>query len=182
MEFIETKFKDAIIIIPKVFADERGFFLESFSEQFLINNHIDIKFVQDNHSKSVEKGVLRGLHYQKPQYAQTKLVRVTRGSVIDVIVDIRKSSTTYGQWEAYELSAENFKMLYVPQGFAHGFCTIEENTEFMYKVDNYYNKESEEGIIWNDPTLKIDWPTANPILSEKDKILPKFEDISSPFK
>ncbi|MDP2683963.1 MAG: dTDP-4-dehydrorhamnose 3,5-epimerase [bacterium] len=181
MDFQNTKFDGVKIIIPKVFDDGRGFFLESYTEKIFQENGIQTRFVQDNHSKSVNKGVLRGLHYQKPPYAQAKLTRVIRGAVIDVIVDLRKDSATYGQWEAYELTASNFKMLYVPQGFAHGFCTIEPNTEFMYKVDNYYNQDSEDGIIWNDPTLKINWPTDNPILSDKDKILSKFSDINSPF-
>lgn len=181
MEYQDTKFKDAKIIIPKVFSDERGFFLESYSAEDFKKHGIDNVFIQDNHSKSVDIGVLRGLHYQRPPYAQAKLVRVTRGAVIDVIVDIRKDSDTYGQWESYELTADNFKMLFVPQGFAHGFCTIEPNTEFMYKVDSYYNKEAEDGIIWNDQDLAIKWPTDKPILSEKDKLLPEFIDIKSPF-
>jgi len=181
MEFQDTKFKDVKLITPKVFEDARGFFLESYSYQVFKDHGIDIKFIQDNHSKSVEKGVLRGLHCQKPPYTQAKLVRVTRGAVIDVIVDIRNDSDTYGQWEAYELTESNFRMLYVPHGFLHGFVTTEPNTEFQYKVDNYYNKESEDGVIWNDTDLKIDWGTESPILSDKDKILHKFSEFKSPF-
>ena len=138
--------------------------------------------MQDNHSLSVKKGVLRGLHFQLPPNEQAKLVRVTRGKVFDVIVDIRKNSPTYGKWEGFELSAENFQMLFVPRGFAHAFLTLEDNTEFMYKVDNFYAPESDSGLIWNDPDLNIDWPIKNPILSEKDAKLQKFKDFNSPFK
>ena len=125
---------------------------------------------------------MRGLHFQLPPNDQAKLVRVTRGKVYDVIVDIRKNSSTYGKWEGIELSAENFKMLFVPRGFAHAFLTLEDNTEFMYKVDNFYAPESDSGIIWNDPDLKIDWPIENPVLSDKDTKLQKFKDFNSPFK
>lgn len=181
MEFIETTLKGAYIIKPKVFQDERGFFLESYSEKVFAENGINAKFVQDNHSLSVKRGVLRGLHFQLPPNEQAKLVRVTRGKVLDVIVDIRKNSPTYGKWEGVELSAENFKMLFVPRGFAHAFLTLEDNTEFMYKVDNFYAPESDSGLIWNDPDLAIDWPINDPILSEKDAKLQKFKDFNSPF-
>jgi len=181
MEFIETSLKDAYIIQPKVFQDERGFFLESYSEKEFKENDIKAKFVQDNHSLSVKKGVLRGLHFQLPPNEQSKLVRVTRGKVCDVIVDIRKNSPTYGKWEGFELSAENFKMLFVPRGFAHAFLTLEDNTEFLYKVDNLYAPESDSGLIWNDSDLNIDWPIRDPILSEKDAKLQKFKDFQSPF-
>ena len=166
---------------PKVFKDARGFFMESFSQKWFQENGIDIFFVQDNHSKSIEKGVLRGLHFQLPPCAQTKLVRVTSGAVFDVIVDIRNESKTYGQWQGFELTADNFLMLLVPKGFAHAFCTIEKNTEFCYKVDSYYAPESDSGIIWNDPTLNIDWPVRDPILSEKDSQLQSFSNFKSPF-
>jgi len=179
MEFIKTTLKDAIIIKPQVFGDNRGFFLESYSRKIFAENGIKTEFIQDNHSMSSQKGVLRGMHFQKPPYAQAKLVRVTRGSVWDVIVDLRKDSETFGKWEGFTLSAENFLMLFVPQGFAHGFCTLEDNVEFQYKCDNYYNKESEGGIIWNDSTLKIDWPVSEPVLSDKDKLLPKLISLSS---
>jgi dTDP-4-dehydrorhamnose 3,5-epimerase len=181
MEFIETSLKGAYIIKPKVFQDERGFFVESYSEKVFAENRIDAKFVQDNHSLSVKKGVLRGLHFQLPPNEQAKLVRVTRGKVYDVVVDIRKNSPTYGKWEGVELSAENFKMLFVPRGFAHAFLTLEDNTEFMYKVDNFYAPESDSGIIWDDPDLAIDWPIKDPFLSEKDSKLQKFKDFDSPF-
>ncbi len=181
MEFKKTKLKDAYLITPQVFEDARGFFLESYSQQEFETQGIRIDFVQDNYSKSVKAGVLRGLHFQKPPYAQTKLVRVARGKVYDVILDLRKDSETFGQWEGFELSAENFQMLLVPRGFAHGFLTLEDDTEFLYKCDEFYHPESDSGIIWNDPTLKIDWPIETPILSEKDAQLGFFKDLISPF-
>lgn len=181
MEFRKTTLKDAYIIEPRVFQDVRGFFLESYSQKEFEANGIEIAFVQDNHSKSTEKGVLRGLHFQNPPYVQTKLVRVTRGKVYDVIVDLRKDSATYGKWEGFELSAENKKMLLVPRGFAHSFLTLENETEFQYKCNEFYHPASESGIIWNDPTLKIDWPIETPILSEKDVQLGFFKDLISPF-
>jgi len=181
VEFIPTKFKDAWLIKPKVFQDQRGFFFESYSQKVFKEHGIEADFVQDNHSMSVKKGVLRGIHFQKPPYVQAKLVRAARGSVYDVIVDLRKDSRTYGQWEGYTLSAENFLMLFVPKGFGHSFCTLEENTEFLYKTDNFYAPESDAGIIWNDPELGIDWPIEDPILSDKDKALPKMADSKSLF-
>lgn len=181
MEFIKTKFDGAWLIKPKVFEDSRGFFLESYSRKTFTEKGIDADFVQDNHSLSVQKGVLRGLHFQNPPFTQAKLVRATKGAVFDVIVDIRKNSATYGQWEGYELTEKNFLMLYVPKGFLHGFCTLEDNTEFQYKCDNFYTPDSEGGVIWNDPTLKINWPVKDPILSEKDKLHPQFKDFNSPF-
>lgn len=181
MEFIETSLKGAYLIKPKVFRDERGFFLESWNEKTFAAQGIDAKFVQDNHSLSLKKGVLRGLHFQLPPNDQAKLVRVTRGKVYDVIVDLRKNSPTFGKWEGFEISAENFEMLFIPCGFAHAYCTLSDNTEFIYKVDNFYAPESDSGIIWNDPDLEINWPIKNPILSEKDKQLQKFKDLKSPF-
>jgi dTDP-4-dehydrorhamnose 3,5-epimerase len=181
MQFIETSLKGAWLIKPKVFRDERGFFLESYSEKVFAENGIDAKFVQDNHSLSVKKGVLRGLHFQLPPNEQAKLVRVTRGKVLDVIVDIRKNSPTFGKWESFELTSENFEMLFIPRGFAHAFLTLEDNTEFMYKVDGFYAPESDSGIIWNDPDLNISWPIKEPILSEKDSKLQNFKIFKSPF-
>ncbi len=181
MQFIKTKFKNAWLIKPQVFQDDRGFFLESYSQEKFKQQRIDINFVQDNHSFSKKKGVLRGLHFQKPPFTQAKLVRVTKGKVYDVIVDLRKKSTTFGQWEGFELSAQNFLMLLVPQGFAHGFITLEDNTEFMYKCDNFYHPESEDGLVWNDPQLKIKWPMKSSLISEKDKQLGFFQDLKSPF-
>ncbi|PIV84022.1 MAG: dTDP-4-dehydrorhamnose 3,5-epimerase [Candidatus Moranbacteria bacterium CG_4_10_14_3_um_filter_44_15] len=181
MEFIETSLKGACIIKPKVFRDERGFFLEFWNEKVFAENGIAAKFVQDNHSLSVKKGVLRGLHFQLPPNEQAKLVRVTRGKVYDVIVDLRKNSETFGKWEGFELSAENFQMLFIPRGFAHAYCMLEDNTEFIYKVDNFYAPESDSGIIWNDPDLAINWPTKDPILSEKDSKLQELKNFKNPF-
>ena len=181
MEFIKTKLEGAWLIRPEIFKDNRGFFLESYSQKKFREAGIETVFVQDNHSKSVQKGVLRGLHFQNPPYTQTKLVRVTKGAVYDVIVDIRKDSKTFGQWEGFELTEENFLMLYVPRGFLHGFCTIKENTEFQYKCDSFYEPSSEGGVIWNDPTLNISWPVNNPVLSERDKKWGTLKDLNSPF-
>ncbi len=181
MKFIETKLKDAWLLEPNVFQDERGFFMETYCDKWFDEKGIDIKFVQDNHSKSCERGVLRGLHFQRPPMTQAKLVRVTAGSVYDVIVDLRKKSPTYGQWEGFELTADNFLMLFVPRGFAHGYCTLEKNTEFMYKVDNYYAPDYDDGIIWNALTLKIDWPVKDPVLSKKDSQLRQFDGFETPF-
>jgi dTDP-4-dehydrorhamnose 3,5-epimerase len=181
MKIEKTTLAGAFLIKPEVFDDERGFFVETYSEKKFKEAGIEADFVQDNHSLSVTKGVLRGLHFQAGDSAQAKLVRVTRGAVYDVIVDLRKDSATYGKWEGFELTAENFYMLFVPRGFAHGFCTLEDYTEFQYKCDNFYDKNSEGGLIWNDPDLKIYWPVENPILSEKDKQHPFFKDFNSPF-
>ena len=181
MELIKTSLDGAFVIKPKVFRDERGFFTETYSKKKFSEMGIAADWVQDNHSMSTKKGVLRGLHYQLTPNTQAKLVRATKGSVYDVIVDLRKDSATFGKWEGFELSAENFLMLYVPQGFAHGFCTLEDNTEFQYKCDNYYAPESEGAIIWNDPTLNINWPISEPILSEKDAKAQKFAEFDSPF-
>ena len=181
MEFQKTSLQDAFLIKPKVFDDERGFFMESYTKKALQEAGIEADFVLDCHSMSVTKGVLRGLHFQKPPHTQAKLVRVTKGTVYDVIVDLRKDSPTFGKWEGFELSALNRWQLFVPRGFAHGFCTTEDYTEFQYKCDNFYAPESEDGVIWNDPDLKIFWPVENPILSDKDKKLPSFKDFNSPF-
>lgn len=181
MEFIKTSLKDAWIIKPQVFRDERGFFLEAYSQKKFKEKGVGVNFVQDNHSFSKRKGILRGLHYQAPPFTQAKLLRITRGSVYDVIVDIRKNSPTFGKWEGFELSAKNFLMLYVPKGFLHGFLTLEGGTEFQYKCDNFYESKSEGGIIWNDPTLDIDWPIKDPILSERDEKWGEFKNFNSPF-
>lgn len=168
MRILKTKLEGVYILEPRVFGDERGWFMETYSK---INTpEIDCDFVQDNHSYSREKGVLRGIHFQNGEHAQAKLVRCIRGAVIDVAVDLRKGSPTYMQWEAIELSAENKKQFFIPRGFGHGFLTLTEDVEFVYKTDNYYNHESDRGIIWNDPDLGIDWGIDNPILSDKDKI------------
>ncbi|MDB5120500.1 MAG: dTDP-4-dehydrorhamnose 3,5-epimerase [Sphingobacteriales bacterium] len=182
MKFIETKIKDLFIIEPKIWKDDRGYFFESYSESFFKNAGIDANFVQDNQSFS-QRGTLRGLHAQANPHAQGKLVRVIQGKVVDVAVDVRKSSPTYGQHLAIELSGENQLMFWVPPGFLHGFVTLEDNTIFTYKVTNTYNKASEIGCIWNDPELNIDWglPKEEIILSEKDKVLPTLQELNNPF-
>ncbi|MGY0391260.1 dTDP-4-dehydrorhamnose 3,5-epimerase [Bizionia sp. KMM 8389] len=181
MKIQETKLQGCFIIEPRVFEDKRGYFFESFNlNTFNQGTGLNVEFVQDNESFST-KGVLRGLHYQTGAHAQAKLVRVVKGSVLDVAVDIRKNSPTYGQYVAVELTETNKKQLFVPRGFAHGFVVLSETAIFSYKCDNYYNKESEGGIIYNDPTLNIDWqlPEASLLVSEKDIILPKLEAAKS---
>jgi dTDP-4-dehydrorhamnose 3,5-epimerase len=179
MTVTETKLKGCFILEPKVFYDQRGYFLESYNQQ-TFNKAIgqDISFVQDNESLS-SKGVLRGLHYQKGAFAQAKLVRVIKGSVLDIAVDIRKESVTFGQYFSIELSEQNKKQLFVPRGFAHGFIVLSDMALFSYKCDNFYNKESEGGIIYNDSSLKIDWKLNEDefVISEKDLILPKFNEL-----
>lgn len=167
----ETSLLDAKIIETKVFGDHRGFFTESYSQKEFENLGLKYNFVQDNHSLSVEPGVLRGLHFQKGDAAQTKLIRVVTGVVWDVIVDIRKNSPTYGKWEGFILSEYNQRQLIVPRGFAHGFVTLTPNVNFLYKCDNYYNAEADGGISFDDPDLNINWPIDinKAILSEKDK-------------
>jgi len=167
MNVIKTEIPDVLIFEPKVFGDDRGFFMESFNQQ-AFDNAVGrkIDFVQDNHSKS--KGVLRGLHYQLAPYAQGKLVRCVVGEVFDVAVDIRKDSKTFGKWVGVHLSAENKRQLWIPEGFAHGFCVLSEEAEFLYKTNNFYSKEQERGIVWNDTDLAIQWPIENPLLSDKD--------------
>lgn len=181
MNIIKTKFADAIVIEPKVFGDHRGFFTESYNKELFQQNGIDMDFIQDNHSLSQQPGTLRGMHYQLNDKAQTKLVRVTRGAIYDVIVDIRKGSPTYGQWQGFILSADNKRQLLVPKGFAHGFCTIVENTEVQYKVDELYSPEHDRGIAWNDPALNIDWPFNNPVLSDKDTKHPTLAEADNNF-
>ncbi|MBK6978132.1 MAG: dTDP-4-dehydrorhamnose 3,5-epimerase [Cytophagaceae bacterium] len=175
MEFRESdKIKGLIEVTPRVFEDSRGYFFESYREELFLKNGITERFVQDNQSFST-KGVLRGLHYQRAPFAQGKLVRVVMGSVLDIAVDIRPGSPTFGQYEAFLLTAENQKLLYLPPGFAHGFVTLEDAI-FTYKCTNLYDKASEGGIIYNDPTLNIDWGIINPNVSEKDLILPLFSE------
>lgn len=174
----ETKLKGCFIIQPQVFKDKRGYFIESFNQKAFNNaTGLNIKFVQDNESQS-SKGVLRGLHYQRGEYAQAKLVRVIKGSVLDVVIDLRPNSKTFGEQVSIELSEANKMQFFVPRGFAHGFVVLEDETIFSYKCDNYYNKESESGIIYNDEDLDIDWKLPNDelIISDKDLILPKLKD------
>ena len=180
MKIIKTKTAGLVLVQPDVFTDERGYFFESYQKEKFRELGISADFVQDNESMSM-KGVLRGLHFQVPPFAQGKLVRVVRGSVLDVAVDLRKNSGTYGKWESVLLSAENKLMLYIPEGFAHGFLVLEDYTIFQYKCTNYYHRESERGIIWNDPDLKIDWGIENPLVSDKDLKGVFFRNYVSPF-
>ncbi|MCY9692578.1 dTDP-4-dehydrorhamnose 3,5-epimerase [Paenibacillus alginolyticus] len=181
MNVISTKLSGLYIIEPDVHGDNRGFFMESYHRAKLAEEGIDVLFVQDNHSLSEETGVLRGLHYQLNPRAQTKLVRVVSGAIYDVAVDIRKNSSTFGQWVGVTLSAANKRQLLVPQGFAHGFCTTEPQTQVLYKVDEYYSPSHDRGILWNDPAIGIDWPTSNPILSDKDRRHPLLRDAEINF-
>lgn len=180
MKIIKTPSPDLLVIEPNVFNDQRGYFFESYNQERYFNNEMNMLFVQDNESKS-GKDVLRGLHFQKPPFAQGKLVRVIQGKVLDVAVDIRKGSPTYGHYHAVELDSVSKKMFYIPEGFAHGFLTLEDDTIFSYKCTNYYNKESEGSILWSDETIGVKWDVENPILSDKDKEGPLLKDFQSPF-
>lgn len=184
MTFTTTPIKDLFVIEPKIWEDSRGYFYESFSQKAFTEAGINASFVQDNQSFS-QKGTLRGLHAQAAPFAQGKLVRVIQGSVVDIAVDIRKDSTTYGQHFAVTLSAENHKQLWIPPGFLHGFLTLENHTIFTYKVTNYYDRDSEIGVIWNDPSLNIDWAAyvdaSQFLLSDKDLMLNDFSSLKSPF-
>ena len=177
----ETKLKGVYIYEPKVFGDNRGWFMESYSERVFNEAGLDIRFVQDNHSYSAQKGVLRGLHFQKAPMAQSKLLRVLRGTLMDVVVDIRKGSPTFGQYVAVELSADNKKQIFMPKGMAHGFVTLTDDVEVHYKVDEFYAPETEGGIIYNDPDLAIDWGTDKFILSDKDKKHPTLKECTANF-
>ena len=184
MNIIETPIQDLFVFEPKIWKDSRGYFYESFSQRVFEQAGIDVNFVQDNQSFS-QRGTLRGMHAQANPFAQGKLVRVIQGKVVDVAVDIRKNSPTYGQHFAIELSADNHKQLWVPPGFLHGFLTLENDTIFAYKVTNYYDKDSEIGVMWNDPTLNIDWAAyldpSEFLLSDKDLVLSDFASLKSPF-
>jgi dTDP-4-dehydrorhamnose 3,5-epimerase len=183
MKFIPTEFEDLLILEPNVFEDHRGFFMESFNLKNMEDFGLNIQFVQDNQSKSTY-GVLRGLHFQNPPNAQTKLVRVLQGRILDVVVDIRKSSPTFGKSFTIELSDDNKKQLLIPKGFAHGFSVLSKTAEILYKCDEYYNKESEGGLVFNDPSLCIDWgvPEKEILLSEKDRLYPSFQNFDSKFQ
>lgn len=180
MEISETYLKGLFVIKPKVFEDARGYFFESYNARQFEEAGLNLNFVQDNQSLS-QKGVLRGLHFQNPPFSQGKLVRVITGAVYDVAVDIRKNSPTYGQWFGLELNENNKWMMYIPEGFAHGFATLKNDTIFSYKCTNFYNKSAEDCIVWNDPTLKIDWQIQNPNLSEKDLLGKSFKGFVSLF-
>ena len=182
MPFTPTTFPGLIIIEPVILEDSRGYFFESYNENVFRANHVPVTFVQDNQSRSTYC-VVRGLHYQRPPHAQSKLVRVLSGAIIDTVLDLRTGSPTYGETFSIELSADNKKQLFIPKGFAHGFSVISEIAEVMYKCDSYYNRESESGILYNDPQLKIDWeiPTDKLRVSDKDKLLPLFNAYAGEF-
>ncbi len=175
---------DVKLITPKIFRDDRGFFSETFNVRVLAEGGVAGHFVQDNHSLSTQQGVVRGLHYQLPPTAQDKLVRVIRGAILDVAVDIREGSPTYGRHVAVTLSAENWDQLWIPKGFAHGFCTLEPDTEVVYKVTDYYAPEFDRSLRWNDPDLGIKWPVSADlaVLSAKDAAAPLFRDLNRPFQ
>lgn len=180
MEIIDQALNGILVIKPRIFADDRGYFFESYNKGIMDKLGIHLEFTQDNQSLS-QRGVVRGLHFQAPPNAQGKLVRVIQGRVLDVAVDIRKGSPTYGQHFAYELSSDNQLQMWIPPGFAHGFATLENNTLFSYKCTDTYHPESEGGILWNDAELGIDWRVEHPNLSAKDTILPNLKDFNSPF-
>lgn len=181
MNVIETKLPGVVIVEPQVFGDHRGWFMESWSKKTMADNGLNVNFVQDNQSYTARKGTLRGIHFQQYPMAQTKLVRVTRGAVMDVAVDLRKDSPTYRQWVAVELSAENRKQLLIPQGFGHAFLTLTDDVEFVYKCDNFYSKEHDRNIRFDDPELGVEWGIAEPILSEKDAAAPFLKDSDCNF-
>jgi dTDP-4-dehydrorhamnose 3,5-epimerase len=184
VEVSPTEIEAVRLILPRIHRDHRGFFSETYNRSGLATSGIDLEFVQDNHSLSVERGVVRGLHFQIPPYAQDKLVRVVRGSIFDIAVDLRQGSPTYGRHAARVISAADWNQILIPIGFAHGFCTLEPNTEVIYKVTNYYSPEHDRGLLWNDPELGIAWPLAETeaILSDKDKKQPRFCELPRYFE
>ena len=184
MDVIETEIPDVKLIVPRRFSDARGFFCETWNARRMAEAGLDIAFVQDNHSHSAEAGTVRGLHYQRPPHAQGKLVRVARGRIRDVAVDVRRGSPSYGRWVACELSAENGHQLWVPRGFLHGFATLEPDTEVLYKVDDFYAADCDGAVRFDDPDLAIDWgiDPARAVLSAKDGAAPRFRDFDSPFR
>jgi dTDP-4-dehydrorhamnose 3,5-epimerase len=168
MQVENTHLPGVVIVVPRVFPDPRGFFIESYNQATFHQHGLDAVFLQDNHSKSV-RGTLRGLHFQLPPVSQVKLVRVVRGAVWDVALDIRVGSPTFGQWVGVELSADNFRQLYIPAGFAHGFCVLSDEAEVLYKASQLYSPAHERGLLWSDPTAGVAWPVAEPLLSERDR-------------
>ena len=178
--FQQMKIPDVILIEPKIYTDTRGYFTETYKRSEFIENGINEDFVQDNWSHSM-KGTLRGLHFQKQPKAQAKLVMVLKGEVFDVAVDIRKGSSTYGKWVGLNLSGKKAQMLYIPAGFAHGFCVLSDEADFVYKVSDEYSPELDSGILWNDPDIDIDWPITDPLLSAKDMALPLLKDADLDF-
>jgi len=182
MKFTKTELEGVYIVEPMVYGDHRGFFMESWSRRAFEEAGLHYDFVQDNHSSSTAKGTLRGLHFQRGEKAQAKLVRCAKGAVLDAAVDLRPSSPTYKKWVAVKLSAENKKQLLIPRGFAHGFLTLTDDVEFLYKADNFYAPEADGGIRWNDPEIGVEWGITDPILSEKDSRSPFFKDAVTGFE
>ena len=179
MKIIERKLKGVFEIILEPHLDDRGFFMRTYDQKIFNKAGIHRDWVQENHSRSLKKGIIRGLHFQFPPFAEAKLVRCVKGAVFDVFVDLREGSPTLGKWDSIELSEENKKMILVPKGFAHGYCTLTDESDVLYKVDEFYHPESEGGILWDDPDLNIKWPVSKPVLSEKDKknmTLSEFKD------
>ena len=182
MKITKTKLPGVLIVEPQVFGDARGWFMETYTKNKLDEKGIDTVFIQDNQSYSAQKGTLRGLHFQQDPKAQTKLLRCTRGKILDVAVDIRKGSPNYCQWVAVELSAENFRQLYIPKGFAHGFVTLTDDVEVQYKVDEYYAPDCDRSIRFDDPAIGVDWGVKDPVLSAKDLKAPLLKDSDCNFK
>ena len=182
MEITPRRLNGTYQIVLAPHGDERGYFMRVWDEQLSRQHGLTTAWVQENQSLSRRKGIIRGLHFQRPPHAETKLVRVAAGAILDVFVDLRKGSHTYGQWDSLELSAENHRVVYIPRGFAHGFCTLTDEALVVYKVDAYYAPESEGGLRWDDDVLRITWPTRDPLVSDKDKRLPSFKEFVSPFE
>lgn len=184
MQVTLTDLPGALLLKPRYFQDHRGYFVETYNERAAQEVGLSADFVQDNQAYSIRRGTVRALHFQVPPQAQAKLVRVLRGRIYDVAVDLRIGSPTYGRWIGATLTAQRGEQIFVPRGFAHGYCTLEDNTEVAYKVDRYYAPECEQGIVWNDPTLAVDWPiaAAEAVLSDKDQKLSRFAEFVSPFR
>ena len=181
MEVMVTDIPDVLLLRPKIFSDHRGYFCETYSQRQFFEHGLNLDFVQDNEAFSRQAGVVRGLHFQAPPMAQTKVVRVLHGAVFDVVVDLRQNSSTFGKWQGFILSAENRQQLLIPKGLAHGYMTMVSDTLFFYKVDTFYSPKHDGGIFWNDPDLGIKWPDLEPILSKKDTHMPLLRDFTSPF-
>lgn len=184
MDVAATAISGVLLLKPRYFHDARGYFVETFSTRAAHDAGLKAEFVQDNQALSLKRGTVRALHFQVPPRPQAKLVRVLRGRIYDVAVDLRTGSPSYGRWLAVTLTAESGEQIFLPHGFAHGYCTLEDNTEVAYKVDDYYAPDCERGLLWNDPALGIDWPVAaaDAVLSDKDRSLPRFADFASPFR
>ncbi|GAP42348.1 dTDP-4-dehydrorhamnose 3,5-epimerase [Lentimicrobium saccharophilum] len=169
MEISKRKLEGVFEINLNPLRDQRGFFMRAYDLDFFESNGLHRQWVQENHSRTDIKGTIRGLHFQLPPFSETKLVRCIQGAILDVFVDLRKNSTTFGQWDALELSEDNARMVFIPRGFAHGFCTLTQHSQVLYKVDNFYSRENERGLLWSDPEIGIEWPVKDPFLSEKDR-------------